>query len=222
MDRPPGDNILPQVRRYPLLSGADIVGRVGHSGSGEGFLSLAAGGALAAVQLAAAVAGIGVGKVNTELCADGGDFCLGVGDEGTQDLQMGVGAVRDGCGHGSHEFLAAVGVEGVVASVGCNDEPGGAFAFGNACGNGQEDAVAEGNDGLLHVLFCVVGGGDGIRPAEQGAFQVGRNGAQVNFVVRHAAMPGLPAGTGEFPFRMVAAVVEGKGADHLVVAQRPM
>lgn len=24
MDRPPGDNILPQVRRYPLLSGADI------------------------------------------------------------------------------------------------------------------------------------------------------------------------------------------------------
>ena len=72
--------------RHPPLSGADIVGRVGHSGSGKGFLALAAGGALAAVLLAAAVAGVGVGKVNPQFCTDGGDFCLGVGNEGTEYL----------------------------------------------------------------------------------------------------------------------------------------
>ena len=68
--------------RHPPLSGADIVGRVRYSGSGERVPAFAAGGALAAVQLAAAVTGIGVGKVNPELCAYGGDFSLGVGNEG--------------------------------------------------------------------------------------------------------------------------------------------
>ena len=204
-------------------SGADGVGgRFGDAGGGEGFAALAAGGALAAVLLAAAVAGVGVGEVLTELGAGGGYFRLGAGDEGTQNLQIRVGAVGDSGRHGCHELLPAVGVDGVVATVGGDDQPFGTLAFGNAGGNGQENAVAEGDNCLLHVLLGIAAGGNGIRSAQQGTFQMRRDGAEVDFVVGHAAVLSLPAGAVQLAGGVVAAVVEGKGADHLVVAQRPV
>ena len=204
-------------------SGADGVGGgVGDAGGGEGFAALAAGGALAAVEFAAAVAGVGVGEIHTELGAGGGYFCLGAGDEGAQNLQIRVGAVGNGGRHGCHELLPAVGVDGVVATVGGDDQSFCTLAFGDAGGNGQKNAVAEGDDGLFHVLLGVVAGGNGICPAQQGAFQMRRDGTQVDFVVGHAAVLSLPAGAGQFSGGVVAAVVEGKGADHLVVAQRPV
>ena len=77
----------------PPLKRLAIDCRVGDTSGGEGIAALAAGGALAAVQLAAAVAGIGVREIYAKLGTDGSDFSFGVGNEGPQNLQVGIGAM---------------------------------------------------------------------------------------------------------------------------------
>ena len=191
-------------------------------GGKEGFLALAAGGALAAVLGGAFVAGVGVGKVDPEGGTGGGDFCLGVVDEGAQDLELGVGAEMDGVCHGGHEVFSAIGVEGVVAVVGGNDDGFRAVAFRDTGGDGQEDTVAEGDDGLLEVFLCVVAGGDGICAAEQGAGEMLRDGGDVYLMIGDAEMLCLPACAGELASGVVAAVIEGQGAHNLMVGVRPV
>lgn len=78
------------------------------------------------------------------------DAALGRVDEGPQNADSGIGSQPDGVRHGGHEFLPAVRVNAVVPGMGGNDEPARAVAFRNACRHGQEDAVAERDDGLLH------------------------------------------------------------------------
>lgn len=191
-------------------------------GSEERLAALAAGGAAAAVEVAAAVAGVGVGKINTKLVAEGDNLPFAEVDEGTQDFQLGVGAKADGAGHGLHEVLPAIGVDGVIPGVGGDDNARGAVAFRNASGHGQKDAVAEGNDGLFHVFRGVVFRGDGIGTAQQGAVQVRGNGGDVNLMVGDAEMFRLPAGAGEFMAGVVAAVVKCQGSGYLVVPAGPM
>ena len=134
-----------------------------------------------------------MGEINPEFGTDGGYFLLTVGDEGPQNLQVRIGSQRDGACHGGHEILAAVGVEGMVSPMCGDDDTLCALAFRNTGGYGKKDAVAEGDNGLFEVVLCVIRSGDSLCPAEQGAFQMGRNAAQVNFVVGYAKTFCLPA-----------------------------
>jgi hypothetical protein len=79
--------------------------------------------------------------------AEGGDAGFVGGDEGSEELDAGVGAVFHGVGHGEHEGFAAIGVDGVVAGVGGDDESMGVAGFCEACGDGEHDAIAEGEGG---------------------------------------------------------------------------
>jgi hypothetical protein len=47
--------------------------------------------------------------------SEGGDAGFVGGDEGSEELDAGVGAVFHGVGHGEHEGFAAIRVDGVVA-----------------------------------------------------------------------------------------------------------
>ena len=78
--------------------------------------------------------------------AHGGDAALGRADEGTQDAQPGIGSQADGLRHGGHEFLPAVRVNAVVPGMGGNDKLLRSAAFRHPGRDGQEEAVAEGDD----------------------------------------------------------------------------
>ena len=107
-----------------------------------------------------------MGKVNSQFSADGCNFSFVIGDKGAQNLQVGVSTQRDSTGHGCHEILPAIRVESKVTTMSRNHNPLSSIALSYPGGDGQKDAVAERNNGLLEILLGVVGGRDGGCSAE--------------------------------------------------------
>lgn len=89
-------------------------------------------------------------------------------DERAQDAQAGIGSQANGFRHGGHEFLPAVRIDAMVPGMGRNDELLRPAAFRNPGGDGQEDAVAEGDDGLLHQFFIIGTVRNIVRAGEEG------------------------------------------------------
>lgn len=95
-------------------------------------------------------------------------------------------------------------------------------AFRHPGRDGQEDAVAEGDDGLLHQLLVIGAVRDVVRAGEEGGFQMGGDGGDVNHAVLYAQAGGLPGGAFQLPFRVVGGVVKAEGHPHAVVPVRPV
>lgn len=121
------------VHLFPLIL---IDGWILNFRNFEGFLAFDAGSAFPAVDFATFVAGPGVGEVDGEFGSSLCDVFFAEVDEGAEDGDVGVGAGGDGLGHGGEEVFATVGVDGVVAGVGSDDEAFGSDAFGVAGGDG--------------------------------------------------------------------------------------
>ena len=153
-------------------------------------------------------------------CPD--DAPLGGVDEGAQDAQPGISPQPDGFRHGRHEFLPAVRVNTVVPGMGGNDELLRAVAFRNARRHGQEDAVAEGDDGLFHQLRVVFSVRNVVRAGKKGGFQMGGNRGDVDNAVFYAETGRLPRGAFQLPFGVVGGVVKAEGQLHVVVFVRPV
>jgi len=77
-------------------------------------------------------------------------------DEGALELHGGVGAEAEGGGHGDHEAFAANRGRWRDRRLRGDDDGGGAAAFGQAAGDREKDAVAKGDDGLLHGSLRLV------------------------------------------------------------------
>ena len=140
--------------------GSLVDGRVGDAGLEEGFATLGAGAALAAVFFATFVAGICEGIVYTE-------FGAASADVGLSDIGVGgyyVDTVVCSLGHsarqGVDESASAVGINGVVAAVVGYHDMFQAMGFGQSEGYGENDTVAEGDDGRAHILIVIVTLGD--------------------------------------------------------------
>lgn len=157
-----------------------------------------------------------MGVVDVEFGSACGDVFFAKRDEGAEDLDVGVGACGDGLRHGGEEVFAAVGVDGVVTGVGGDDEAFGADAFGEASGDGEEDAVAEGDDGALHVVFLVVAFGDVAAGLEEVALEELVHEGEVGGVEGDAGLLCLPAGHGEFFGVVLGGVVDAKAGDDIM------
>ncbi len=203
--------------------GGFVGGGVGDTCEEEGFAAFDAGAAGAAVAGVAFVAGPGFGVVDVEAMAEGGDGGFVEVDEGAEEFDAGVGAFGHGGGHGVHEGFAAVGVDGVVAGMGGDDEGFGAAAFGEAGGDGEHDAVAEGDDGALHGFLGVMAVGDfaaGLK--EVGGEELVDEGEWDDVVVEAAEVIAVPGGEGDFFGVVFGAVVKADGADDVVVLAGPV
>ena len=102
-----------------------------------------------------------------------------------------------------------------------NDKRVGTGAFRDSCCDGEEDTVAEWDDGGAHIGFIVIPGWDSIRSAEQRAGEMGREGMQVDRVQRNAESRGLETGAGELALGMVTAVIKRDGGDQFVLLVCP-
>ena len=104
----------------------------------------------------------------------------------------------------------------MIARVGGDDEAFCAHAFGKARRDGEEDAVAEGNDGALHVLFFVVTFGDVATGFEEVALEKIIHEGEVGGLEGDACFLCLPASHGEFLGVVLRGVVDAEAGDDLM------
>ena len=166
------------------------------------------------MEFAAFVAGVGLGEIDAELGSAGGDVFFALVDEGTVEGNFFVGAFGDGGGHGGHEGLAAIGVDGVVAGVGGDGEGAGAGAFGEAGGDGEHDAIAEGDDGLLHGKLFVVAIGNFAAGFEKIGGEELVHETEGNRFVPEAEIGAVGFGEGDFAVVVLGAVIEADAGEH--------
>lgn len=117
----------------------------GEAGGEEGFAALGAGAAAAAVSCASFIAGVGQRVVYAEGGSAAADIVFGQQRVGSAEFDMIVGAFRDGPGHGADESFAAIGVNGVVATMVGNHHRFETAALGQTGCHAEHDAVAEGD-----------------------------------------------------------------------------
>lgn len=203
--------------------GGFVVCGVGNPGEEEGFAAFDAGAAGAAVAGVAFVAGPGFAVVDVEAVAEPGDGGFVEVDEGAEQFDTGVGAFGHGGGHGVHEGFAAVGVDGVVAGVGGDDEGVRATTFSKAGGDGEHDGVAKGDDCALHGFLGVVAVGNLTAGLEEiGGEELVDEGKRNDVVVDPAEVIAMPGGEGDFFGVVLRAVVKADGADDFVVLTGPV
>ena len=183
----------------------------------KGFAAFDAGATPAAVNFSALVAGPGAGEVDAQFVAAGGDVFLAHGNEGAHQFEIDVGALLDGVGHGLHEFLPAVGVDGVVSRVGGDDEAVGFTAFSEAGSDGEHDAIAEGNHGGFHVGFLVVAFRDVAPGLEEVGFEEVVDEVEFDGLVRDAELLTVPGCKGDFAVVVFRPVVEGNSGGDFVL-----
>ena len=106
--------------------------------------AFATGAAFAAVLLSPFIAGISLRIIQTQSLAMLGDFFLAQIGIRRKDLDVLVCSCRHGLRHGIDETRAAVRVNGMVARMIGYHHTFQAVALGDARGDGQHDAVAEG------------------------------------------------------------------------------
>ena len=211
-----------RVGALAVRGGLFVFGGVCKISEGEGFFAFDAGAAFAAMEVVAFVAGPSVGEVDVEIATNGGDVFFANVDEGAQHLDVGVGAGGNGLRHGGEEVFAAVGVDGVVTGVGGDDEAFGADTFGKAGGDGKKDAVAEGDDGALHVFLLVVAFGDVSAGLKEVTFEESVHKGEVSGVEGNSGLVGLPSGHGEFFGVVFGGVVDAEAGDHFVLGGEGM
>ena len=112
------------------------------------------------MNVAALVAGPCFLKGQAEFRAAAHDVGFGPVDEGAAELDRAPVAESDGFGHGVGKFVAAIGVDRVVAAVGGVSDLFGADREGVPGGDGEQDHVSIRHDGGFHRLLGVVPFGD--------------------------------------------------------------
>ena len=106
------------------------------------------------------------------LCATAGYVGLADVGVGSLDCHIDVGSCLGSGIDGCDELRAAVGIDGMVAAVVGNEDTPERVALGNANGNGEHDAVAEGHHGGFHVGVGIVTVGNGVGTLKERAFEI--------------------------------------------------
>ena len=112
---------------------------------------------------------------------------------------------------GVDELGAAVGIDGMVATVIGHHDIAESVALGNAHGNGEHDAIAEGHDGGLHVVVGIVALRDVLAAFEQGTDEVARHEVEGDDDMANAQTLAVELRKGNLALVMLRAVVEGDG-----------
>ncbi len=102
--------------------------------------------------------------------------------------------------------------------MGGDDEAVGALGFGEASGDGEHDAIAEGDDGLLHGFLFVMPVRDVAAGGEEVRLEVVGHEAEGDGGVVDAEVVAMPLGHGDFPGIVFRAVIEAEAAADMVVA----
>ena len=202
------------LMRYKTLTcrhSGVVDGGIGNAGVPEGFATLAAGAAGAAMVLAAAIAAVGVAVVHAYGGAALGYLSLGEVRIGRQQGNAVVGAGGYGARHILDKGGAAIGIYGVVAAVVGQHHVRQVVRLGKAGCDGKHNAVAEGHDGAAHVFVIVIAVGDGIGPGEQRTCKMLADKFQGYDHQRNIELGALEAGALDFARIVVAAVVIGYG-----------
>ena len=198
------------------------MGGVSHCSFAEGLPTLPASAAAAAVILSAAVAGIGVGVVDTYLRAQRHYLCFAHGYKWAKNLQLCIGALPDSFCHSAHELLSAIRVDGVVAGMCSYHQSLCPTALRHTCCHSQKYAIAERHHCLSHALLIIIDRRDSLCAAEQCAAQVWRKRTEINLMVRDTQSLGLTASADEFSIGVIIAVAKAQRAYHRVLAVRPV
>lgn len=169
------------------------------------------------MDLATLVAGPGLGEVHPQFVPSGGDVLLSYGNEGADHLDPRVGALTNRLGHGSHELLPAVRVNGVIPRMRGDDEPLGPPALGKSGGDGEHDAVSERDDSGLHGGLLVVSVGDLSSRSEEIGTEEFIHESKGDGLVRDPEKPCLVLGKGDLLVVVLGAVVEADGTQDLVL-----
>lgn len=168
------------------------------------------------MDLTTLVAGPGLGEVHPKLVPPGGDVLLPDGDEWAKHLDSHVGALPDRLGHGCHELLPAVRVDGVIPRMGGDDQPLGLAALGESGGDGEHNAVSERDHGGFHGRLLVVP----IRNLATGLEEVGGkeivHKVQSDSLMGNTKQPSMVPGEGNLAVVVLRAVVETDGPHDLV------
>ena len=182
--------------------------RVGDAGLTEGFSALGASAADTAVSLVTAVAGVSVGKIDTQ-CSTTPHYV----------------ALRNICIRGHYPYIdicarlsgsvdsidklrPAIGIYGVVAAVIGYEHLCQTTTFGQATGNGQHDAVAEWHDGRTHVGIIIPADRHRIGSVEQRRVEIFFYEVERNDDMLYAETLTMALCTGDFAKVVVAAVVK--------------
>ena len=117
--------------------------------------------------LTAFIAGVGLRIVDAQVGTDAADVSLG--DVGVRSLyfNVGVGAMLHSLRHRTDEVLAAVRIDGMIAEMVGNKHTVEPTALSHSASDGKHDAIAERNNGRLHVLLSVIALGNGVGTFKQ-------------------------------------------------------
>ncbi len=161
------------------------------------------------------VARVGQGVVH----ADGGsatcNVVFGQVGVGGAELDVVVGSFGDGSCHGADEPVAAVGVDGVVASMVGYHHGFKAVAFGQSGGHAEHDSVAERHNGGSHVVVLIMPLGDGFGAAQKGAFKVFSHECEVDLHQLYAEASAVLASACGLPGVVVGSIIEIDGQCYL-------
>ena len=128
-----------------------------------------------------------------------------------------------GSSHCFNKFRATVWINGVIATMVGNVYAVEIVAFGNACCDGEHDAVAERHNRRLHILLFVMPFGNFVRPLQERTLEVLLHKLQGNNNVAYAQALAMQRCKRQFAARMVLSIVErdsqGNGFS-LVVQER--
>lgn len=137
-----------------------IGGWVGDAGEVESFATFDAGAAASAVDRAAFIAGPGFLEGKVEFGAVAHDVGFAPIDEGATELDRVPITESDGFGHGVGKFVAAIGVDRMVAAVCGVGDLISANGESMSGGDGEQNHVSIRHDGGFHRFLGVVAFGD--------------------------------------------------------------
>ena len=152
----------------------------------EGFLALYASAALATMTIASLITAPRFGIVDAEFRPDAHD--VGFCNVGKSCFYAGVvecSRLR-GSSHCINKFRATVWINGVIATMVGNVYAVEIVAFGNACCDGEHDAVAERHNRRLHILLFVMPFGNFVRPLQERTLELLLHKLQGNYNVAYA------------------------------------
>ena len=203
--------------------GVLVVRGVSQARLDESLASFDAGATGAAMSKPSLIAGPGSGVVDVEFMPQTGNRRFVQSDEGAKQLDPGVSAFTHSGGHGLHEGLPAIWVNGMVTSVGRNQEAIRTPAFRESGGDREHDGVAERHDGTLHGLLRVMSVGDGVAGLQKvGCEELIDEGQRNDVVPQTAEMVAVPRSECDFPLVVLGAVVKTDRANDLVMAPGPI
>ena len=195
-------------------------GRIGLVGGGvievgkvEGFAAFHTGATETTVLFPALVAGPGLFKGYFQFRAEGGDVGLGPVDEGSVEGDFMPVGKADGLVEGIGKDFAAVGIDVVVAGMGGVGDVVKATGDGPPGSEGEQDHVAVGDDGGLHVVLGIVSLGDiDICRGETAPGEKAGHGGEVGNAVLDAELGREFTGIIKFP-AMALSIIDGEGLD---------